>query len=374
MMNDAMLRETVRDYQKAPDPDTRKTYYEAIRDALRPPPDMAQDPLTTALEAADPDAPDLLDTLRAAIVPAAAGVTSAADVLTLPEPERVVWCDAPPPDNAAVCSVGEPMVLSAPGGTGKSYLTLHLALRGCGPEAPARACGLTVRPGGVLVVSYEDALARLGARLGALQQRPDVPATDLSQLRIVPDPLPLWEPLENGAGATPTPAFAALAARALADRPSLIVIDPLSAAASGVNVNDGGAARACMRWLIELSTTSGAGVLLVAHDTKAARNEARAGGDPGAGAVAGSGQWFDAARGVVYLHRTADGQRQLECLKANHGRAGWARRLVEVMRGSTFQGFDAHGPVLSGKDVRADRQATNGATWRNDAKDDPGFD
>ena len=37
MMNDAMLRETVRDYQKAPDPDTRKTYYEAIRDALRPP-------------------------------------------------------------------------------------------------------------------------------------------------------------------------------------------------------------------------------------------------------------------------------------------------------------------------------------------------
>ena len=37
MMNDAMLRETVRDYKKAPDPDTRKTYYEAIRDALRPP-------------------------------------------------------------------------------------------------------------------------------------------------------------------------------------------------------------------------------------------------------------------------------------------------------------------------------------------------
>ena len=57
MMNDAMLRETVRDYQKAPDPDTRKTYYEAIRDALRPPPDLAPDQLTAALEAADPDAP-----------------------------------------------------------------------------------------------------------------------------------------------------------------------------------------------------------------------------------------------------------------------------------------------------------------------------
>ena len=129
------------------------------------------------------------------------------------------------------------------GGTGKSYLTLHLAVRGCGPEAPARACGLTMRPGGVLLVSYEDALGRLGARLAALQARPDVPAADLSQLQIVPNPLPLWAPRKNGTGAELTPAFGALSARALADRPSLIVIDPLSAAAGGVNVNEGGAQR-----------------------------------------------------------------------------------------------------------------------------------
>ena len=30
------------------------------------------------------------------------------------------------------------------------------------------ACGLTMRPGGVLLVSYEDALGRLGARLATM--------------------------------------------------------------------------------------------------------------------------------------------------------------------------------------------------------------
>lgn len=117
--------------------------------------------------------------------------------------------------------------------------------------------------------------------------------------------------------------------------------------------DEGGAARACMRDLARLSTDTGAGVLLVAHDTKAARNEAKAGGNPGAGAVAGSGQWFDAARGVLYLH--GGGARMLECVKCNHGRAGWGVELGEVggEGGRPFRGFVRGAWVAGVEAVRA---------------------
>ena len=279
---------------------------------------------------------------------------TAADALALPVPEPVVWADAPPPDDAAVASVGEVGVLSAPGGSGKSYLALHLALEAVGGYSPARACGLRVRPGSVLLASYEDSPARVGARLRMLRERDDAPQSpDLAALALVADPAPLWRPNRDGSGAVPDDdAFGALRRRAETDRPSLIVIDPISAAAAGVNLNEGGAARACMRDLAALSVDSGAGVLLVSHDTKAARNEARAGGNPGAGAVAGAAQWFDAARGVLYLRRGEDGERALECLKANHGRTGWRRALAEVggKAGFPFRGFRAGAWTPAGSD------------------------
>ena len=49
-----------------------------------------------------------------------------------------------------------------------------------------------------------------------------------------------------------------------------------------------GPARTFLRLLSQEAATAGCGVLLVAHDTKSARNLAMAGQDPGAGAVAGS--------------------------------------------------------------------------------------
>ena len=92
------------------------------------------------------------------------------------------------------------------------------------------------------------------------------------------------------------------------------------------------------------------GVLVVAHDTKAARNEAKASGEPGAGAVAGSAQWFDAARGVLYLHadpHVAD-CRIVECIKANHGRRGWGARLREVTgKDGRFSGFEENQAILA---------------------------
>ena len=83
---------------------------------------------------------------------------------------------------------------------------------------------------------------------------------------------------------------------------SLAAIDPASAALEGAT-SDSGPARRFMDALRLEAETSRAGVLVIAHDTKSARNEARAGGDPGAGAGAGSSAWFDAARGVLYLRR-----------------------------------------------------------------------
>ena len=218
-----------------------------------------------------------------------------------------------------------------------------LALEAVGGRSPARACGLTVRPGPILMASYEDSPARMGARVRMLQERRDTPdAPDLTALALVDDPGALWHPVmdRGGSGAVRTDALDALQRRADVLRPSLIVIDPISAAGAGLNLNEGGAARACMRDLARLSVDTGAGVLLISHDTKAARNEAKAGGNPGAGAVAGSGQWFDAARGVVYLH--GGGARMLECLKCNHGRTGWGVELGDVggAGGKPFRGFE----------------------------------
>ena len=71
------------------------------------------------------------------------------------------------------------------------------------------------------------------------------------------------------------------------------------------------------------------GVLLKAHDTKAARNEARVGGDPGARVVAGATAWHDAVRSVLYMHKRTGGIRILECTKANDALTGWGAMLTE---------------------------------------------
>ena len=55
----------------------------------------------------------------------------------------------------------------------------------------------------------------------------------------------------------------------------LVVIDPVSAALADVSTSE----------------TAGTGVLLVAYDTKSARNAIVRGEDPGAGVVAGSAAW-----------------------------------------------------------------------------------
>ena len=376
------------------------------------------------------------------------GIISASDAMRLSEPEPVLRRETDSETVAIVCSVGEPTILTGPGGTGKSWLALMLAcaaaegaVRADGPivdanaeaEAAAEAattaentvderaeelaeawaeedyeyaaaveaaaadaaeadadvvaagslkrlpelaaetaamaeaeatamveaevaaaakyaaearaeaesatkadvlwetaCGLAVRPGPVVLVSYEDRPARIAARLRAMETTDAV----LERLHIVIEPEPLWRPGDRTTGgACVTAAFRSLVERLNALRPSLVILDPISAAAGNLNLNDGGTARYAMRSLAKLSAELGVGILVVAHDTKSARDAVQGSRLPGAGAVGGSAQWFDAARGVLYMRLGPEGapnvDRELVALKVNNGAAGWVVPLTE---------------------------------------------
>ena len=283
-------------------------------------------------------------------VEALAHVTGA-QCVKLPAPERVLWLAAGA--QPVIVSVGEPAIFAAPGGSGKSFAALALMLAASSNEKAA--LGFGVRPGPALYVSYEDSEARVGARLKAIRAE-----TGLDRLLVVPDALPLFRPDESRNGAIPEPAFMGL--RELVDQvqPTLVVVDPVSAAAGAVGLNDAAGARAIMRAFAGLSADTGAGVLVIAHDTKAARALAKSGESPGAGAVSGSGQWHDAARAVLYMHKTDSG-REIECVKANHGRDGWAQPIAEVVDGTgneeTFHGFKVDGePWWDYESIRRQRQ------------------
>ena len=96
-------------------------------------------------------------------------LTTARDVFHLPQPAPVLWRDPDPGKVDAVLSVGEVAILASAGGLGKSCLTLALAVETATAAEAGReygnACGLRVKAGGAVLVSYEDSPARIGARL-----------------------------------------------------------------------------------------------------------------------------------------------------------------------------------------------------------------
>ena len=340
-MTDPRIKELLEAYREASTEDERAERIEALRThctrrqtGLGEPDDPDRTTIDHAIETLDTDPAKAERLVREHFTPTPMlRELAAADVS---EPPPVIWRDAEQRWADAVLSVGEVAILASPGGLGKSTLVLELAIAAVTKTKGHfnTACGLRMRPGPVVLVSYEDSTGRIAAHIKRMtgQSFP-------GGIHVWPAPGPLFVGDNRGAAA-PTPSWRGLWDAITAIKPSLVVVDPASAALSAVSMNDSGPVRACLLELTHEATAAGCGVLVVAHDTKAARNAARTGDDPGAGAVAGSATWHDAARGVMYMRRNKQ-IRTLECIKSNYGSSGWTITLAErTDSAGKFLGFE----------------------------------
>ena len=266
-----------------------------------------------------------------------------------PLPEPVIWRDRADGQGSrdVLLSTGEVALLAAPGGLGKSTLALALAYAAADEPAnyntPNRGiCGFRVRRGAVVVVSYEDAPARIADRL---KWYAGDQSSAWNRIYLIERPGPLWQAVVEGqrGDSVVGPDWQRLWRTVKTVNASLVVIDPVSAALSDVSVSEAGPVRMFLSELTREAEAAGVGVLLVAHDTKSARNAARAGGHPGAGMIAGSAAWYDGARGVAYMRRdplTHD-RRAVTIEKANYGRTEWGALLSERWgEGRHYRGLD----------------------------------
>lgn len=278
-----------------------------------------------------------------AAVDTAAAWPSLAAAWDEPAPEAVLSVAG----GGTLAGVGEPCILSGPGGAGKSSLALCLALaagEGDGPDGDAGG-GLLVRRGRVAVASYEDAIPRLAGRARWLAGDPEAWA----HVRAWRSPGPLWLASDGGRTSGPGPAWDEW--RRGIEGASLAVLDPASVA-YGANPNDGAAVRAFLHAAAEDAGEAGAGLLILAHDTKAARFAT--GDGPGAGAVSGSGQWHDGARAVLHLGPAMrpdvaavavpggiEGEecRILRTAKANYSRTGGGWLVRPQWEGGNWRGL-----------------------------------
>ena len=299
------------------------------------------------------------------LVTGAAGgplLVDATDYANMDQPAPVLWRDpghlfADDDRTDAVLSVGEVAILSSAGGLGKSTITLNIAHNAVSTEGTyGTACGLRVAAGPVVMVSYEDSPVRIAHRLAWYDH-------DRPGIHLWSDPAPLWmadadRRGQSRAGSSWDRLWQSV--RQVSAR--LVIIDPVSAALADVSTSETGPVRAFLRELAREAAPDraigwdGCGVLLVAHDTKSARDAIRRGEDPGAGVVAGSAAWYDGSRGVLSLMRDpyeGSDDRLLECVKANYGYTGWGARLVErIGDDGGFRGLDLGVPL-----ARADLEA-----------------
>ena len=255
--------------------------------------------------------------------------------------------------SGAVLAEGAVCLLSGAGGAAKSTLATTLALDvAYGGDLADGADGMgkgfsglfDVRPGPVMVASYEDPAGVSGWRLRELARARGATDAALGRIHVAHTAgLPLYGPTDNGLyNARPEPmrGWAHLWAAADIIRPALVVIDPALDAYTG-DPNNLAAVREFVSALGAEAAARSCGVLLVAHSRKAARGKDSDPFDPGQ--VGGVGAWADAARGVLTLTGQGD-NRTLAIAKANWGRAFVLAQLAPVSNDAgALIGFDTDG-------------------------------
>ena len=235
--------------------------------------------------------------------------------------------------SGSVLDVGEVMVLSGMGGVGKSTATLgwalDMALLGKGNRG--KVGGIFEGEGGpVLMVSYEEQAAVMGDKAlvwvkhldkGDPNGRYHAARQHVIHLGIRnpifgPDP---YTPLYN-ARPTRLEGWDEVAEAAEKIEPVFIMIDPALCAF----VADASNPAAVSEFLMTMKDLAGliqGGVILVTHNTKAARGSggrrAQDGADPGQ--VLGAGAWTDRSRSAMTLTTDSKGCPQLTIAKANRG-------------------------------------------------------
>ena len=255
------------------------------------------------------------------------------------EPVPVIWRDDRSPTfEDSVVSKGEVAVLAGAGKTGKSFLTVSLAVAAAKAKHENKdfcaTCGLRIRAGRVVLVSYEDSPKRIDMRTEAMDGHP-------GDVWLMPNPPPIYGFNKDSRQWDTLPTWRAAWQAIHAAAPVLVVIDT-GPKAMGGETTDSGAVIGFLQAL-EYEARNGAfGVLVTAHDTKAARDAARSGADLGAGAIAGSSQWHDSPRGALHLTKLSagDADRILEAVKCSYGRDGWGALLSPLYRdGGTYSGL-----------------------------------
>lgn len=224
-------------------------------------------------------------------------------------------------------------VCAAEGGTGKSFLTLGVAL--------ATATGTEFFPGlhaieraAVMIVDLENnrdtTIRRIHSYKQRYQMNGHMTTSMRERLHLVHDLGTFITPGPHGRGWVETPFFRQVLADARRIKPGLIVIDHLRKLAGDADGNDNTAMGEAMKRCDMLARESGAAVLVLAHTNKAA-------GQAGAGKanVRGAGSITDEARCVWELRRDEEHEGVLTLIrtKANFAptmASPLAFRLVET--------------------------------------------
>ena len=231
----------------------------------------------------------------------------------------------------ALLSIGECLILSGEGGSGKSSFFLQLALEASRPRATkwVDGLGLSLRRGPVFYASYEDSPQR--ARDRALE------LLGTKRLRSIPEPLYIGnmsgKPLFGPTMAVPfydavpgrlsawAPFWKRVAARIIEGRklcpgPGLVVVDPAAEAFVGDELRTT-AVRQFLDSCCVVCRTLGIGLVVIAHPSKLGLTRV---GARGSESIAGTAAWHDAARGVLSFRREGDIW-TLKAEKANYGPA-----------------------------------------------------